>query len=103
MSGLWTGFASGCLACLTALIFIVFGMNRLLSDPLNIAEWTAVAAKSGTPNMSVYFAYQTLAGAILHLIVLGIVMELILELPGGALGKTLKMLVEEKQYRHILE
>jgi len=45
VSGLWTGFASGSIACLKALIFIIFGMNRLLSDPLSIAEWTAVAAK----------------------------------------------------------
>ncbi len=37
--------------------------------------------------MATYFAYQTLAGALLHLVVLGAILGLILGLVGGALGK----------------
>jgi hypothetical protein len=95
-TGFWTGFASGSVACVTGLIFIVFGMSQLLHDPLNIAEWSVRGPTSGTPNTAVYFAYQTLAGAILHLLVLGIAMGLLLGLLGGVLGKILPMLVKKK-------
>lgn len=86
-AGLWSGFASGSVACLTALVFIVFGMNFILSDALNITEWSQRGATSGTPNISVYFAYQTLAGAIMHVIILGIIMGILLGMIGGSFGK----------------
>lgn len=85
--GLWSGFSSGAVACLTGLIFVVIGMPLLLHDPLNLAEWSARGATSGTPNMAVYFAYQTLAGALGHLVILGAMMGGVLGLLGGALGK----------------
>lgn len=87
VAGFWSGISSGAVACLTALLFIVVGMQSLLSDPLNITEWAARGATSGTPNMAVYFAYQTLAGAILHLVVLGAIMGIVLGVLGGILGK----------------
>ncbi len=85
--GFWSGLASGAVAGITALIFIVFGMSQILLDPLNKMEWLARGADSGTPNISVYFAYQTLAGAVLHLIVLGAIMGLLLGILGGLVGK----------------
>src|SRR5947209_4843793 len=85
--GFWSGLSSGTVACLTALFFVVAGMQFLLHDPLNSAEWSARGATSGTPNMATYFAYQTLAGALLHLVVLGAMMGIVLGLIGGALGK----------------
>lgn len=87
-AGFWSGFASGAVAGVTALLFIVFGMSQILQDPLNISEWSLRGATSGTPNIAVYFAYQTLAGAVLHLILLGIIMGLLLGVIGGVLGKT---------------
>lgn len=85
--GFWSGFSSGAVACLTGLLFVVVGMQFLLHDPLNSAEWSARGATSGVPNMATYFAYQTLAGALLHLVVLGAIMGIILGLIGGVLGK----------------
>lgn len=85
--GFWGGLSSGAVACLTALLFIVGGMQLLLHDPLNTAEWSARGATSGTSNMAVYFAYQTLAGALLHLVVLGAMMGIVLGLVGGVLGR----------------
>jgi len=88
-SGFWSGIASGSVACLTALIFVVFGMKYLLIDPLNIKEWTDIKAAENSPGMDVYFAYQTFAGGIMHLIILGAIMGLLLGTVGGFLGKTL--------------
>jgi hypothetical protein len=85
--GFWSGLSSGAVACLTGLLFVVVGMQFLLHDPLNIVEWSARGATSGTPNMAVYFAYQTLAGALLHLVVLGAIMGIVLGLLGGVLGR----------------
>jgi hypothetical protein len=44
--------------------------------------------------MVVYFAYQTLAGAVLHLVVLGIIMGLLLGGVGGVLGRALRIVVK---------
>lgn len=85
--GFWSGLSSGAVACLTGLFLVVAGMQFLLHDPLNNAEWSARGATSGAPNMATYFAYQTLAGALLHLVVLGAVMGIVLGLVGGAFGK----------------
>jgi hypothetical protein len=85
-AGAWSGFTSGLVACCTGLVMIVFGMRFITRDPLNIAEWAARGAGSGAPGMTAYFAYETFAGAFLHLIVLGIVMGALLGLIGGAIG-----------------
>jgi hypothetical protein len=90
MSGFWTGISSGAVACLTALIFIVFGMKYLLLDPVNFREWTDIKASENTSGMDVYFAYQTLAGAVMHLFVLGAIMGLFLGIIGGLIGRTLR-------------
>ncbi len=87
LAGLWAGFASGAVACATGLILVVFGMPLLLSDTVNQGEWLGQGHALGDPAMAVYFAYQTLAGALLHLVVLGIGMGLAVGLVGGALGK----------------
>ena len=94
-SGFWTGTSSGALACLTALVVIVFGMHFILSDPLNIQEWSDTSKNLHYPNMQVFFAYQTFAGAILHLIILGTVMGLILGVVGGLIGKGTSLLVSK--------
>jgi hypothetical protein len=87
ISGFWIGLASGTIACLTALILIVFGMSYILNDPLNLKEWSDVAKSAHFPNMVVYFAYQTLTGAIMHFVILGAIMGLILGAFGGIIGK----------------
>ena len=91
-SGFWSGVASGSIACFTALIFVVFGMKYLLMDPVNIKEWNDIKATENSPGMDVYFAYQTFAGAIMHLTILGAIMGLLLGIVGGFLGKTLHFL-----------
>lgn len=91
-SGFWTGFASGAIACFTALLFVVFGMKYLLLDPLNVKEWTDLKATANTSNMALYFAYETFTGAMMHLVVLGAIMGLILGSLGGVIGWTLKSL-----------
>jgi hypothetical protein len=89
-SGFWSGIASGAIACLTALIFVVFGMKYLLMDQLNIQEWTDIKAEVDSPGLDVYFAYQTFTGAIMHLFILGAIMGLFLGIIGGLIGRTLQ-------------
>jgi len=88
-SGFWTGVASGAIACLSTLIIIVFGMKYILMDPLNIKEWNDIKATENSPGMNVYFAYQSFAGAIMHLFILGALMGLFLGIIGGFIGLTL--------------
>jgi len=70
----------------------VFGMKFILLDPLNLKEWSDLKETSGYSDISVYFAYQTFAGALGHLFVLGIVMGLILGTIGGLSGKLARKL-----------
>jgi hypothetical protein len=91
-SGFWSGLASGAVACLTALILIVFGMKSILLDPLNIKEWSDAKATADSTSMDVYFAYQTFAGAIMHLFILGVIMGLFLGSVGGVVGKALRII-----------
>ena len=92
-AGAWSGFVSGLLACCMALSLIVFGMRFIVRDPLNIAEWEALGrtvpgtAGSRAPTMAAYFAYETFAGAFLHLLVLGLGMGGLLGVLGGLIGK----------------
>ncbi len=90
-AGAWSGFVSGALACGAALSLIVFAMGLILHDPLNVTEWAARGAASGAPTMAAYFAYETFAGAMLHLTVLGVVMGGLLGIVGGAIGKTMRV------------
>ena len=92
-AGFFSGFGSGIVACLTALILICFGMKLLLKDPVNIAEWGDINGKTNYPDMASYFAYQTFAGAIMHLIILGIIMGILLGIIGGLIGKLVSLRV----------
>jgi len=86
-AGLWSGFASGLLACCMALSMIVFGMRFITADPFNVAEWAARGAGTNAPGMAAYFAFETAAGAMMDLGVLGLVMRGVLGAIGGAMGK----------------
>jgi hypothetical protein len=88
--GLWSGIISGLLACAMALLIIVFGMHFITRDPLNVTEWAEYGATSDAPSMAAYFAFETLAGAFGHLIILGIIMGGLLGIIGGFLGKSLQ-------------
>ncbi len=89
-SGVWSGFASGLLACTMALSIILFAMRFITRDPLNVAEWAARGATANAPGMAAYFAFETFAGAFLHLVVLGAVMGGLLGVVAGSLGKLLR-------------
>jgi hypothetical protein len=82
--GSWAGLASGAVACLTALLFTVFGMRFITGDPVSAQEWAAQGPGSGYSSISAYWAYQTLAGAILHLLILGLLSGVLLGALGGA-------------------
>jgi hypothetical protein len=85
-AGLWTGTTSGLVACCSALTLVVAGMTLITHDPLNIAEWAASGPASGAPDMASYFAFETTAGALGHLFVLGTLMGGLLGGAGGAAG-----------------
>ena len=74
------------MACLTAICVAVFGTSLLTADPLNIAEWAARSGGTAAPSMAEYFAAQTLAGAIGHLLLIGLVMGAALGVVGGLAG-----------------
>ncbi len=93
-AGLWTGFISGLMACSMALSMVVFGMRWVTRDPLNVAEWAARGPQTGAPSMAAYFAYETFAGAFLHLLVLGLGMGFLLGLLGGLAGKVTQMILQ---------
>ena len=90
-TGLVTGFTSGLVACATALFLIVFFINYIIKDPLNAKEWTDIKGLSYSKDISVYFAYQTYAGAMLHLYILGLLFGLIFGILGGFMGKGLRL------------
>ncbi len=89
IAGFWSGLASGGVACITALTLIIFGMKLIILDSVNVNEWLNVKPNNNISSMAVYFAYETLAGAIMHLVFLGAGMGLILGIIGGIIGKTL--------------
>jgi hypothetical protein len=91
VSGLWSGAVSGVGACGMALAVIAFGMAFITRDPLNVAEWAARGPASDAPSLAAYFAFETLAGAFLHLTVLGVGMGGLLGLVGGLAGKALRV------------
>ena len=99
-TGAWSGFVSGLMACCTGLTIIAFGMPLLLHDPLNIAEWAARGATSGAPTMAAYYALESLAGAMGHLTVLGVVMGAMLGVIGGVLAKAARLFNRPKSVVH---
>jgi len=80
---------SGLVACVMGLVVVVFWLDRVLTDPFSIQEWAERGPTSGAPNMATYFAYQTMGGSILHLLVLGIAMGVLLGGIGGGVGRVL--------------
>jgi len=86
--GAWSGFVSGLVSCLMALVLVNFLMPFLLRDPLNIEEYKA---QTNAPDMATYFAYETTAGALGHLLVLGCAMGALLGAAGGALGSLMRV------------
>ena len=86
--------SSGAFACLSALLLIVFGMKLILIDPLNIKEWTDTKGSFTVPGMDIYFAYQSFAGAMIHLYILGIIMGLLLGSLGGLTANFFKIILK---------
>jgi len=70
---------SRAVACLTALMIVVFGMKYLLIESLNLKELTYIKAIKSSPRMEVYFVHLTLVGAGMHLFILSLIMDV---LPG---------------------
>lgn len=94
--GLWSGLTSGLVSCLMALLLVAVWMPYLLRDPLNIAEYAA-RGSAEAPDMATYFAYETMFGALGHLVLLGIAFGLILGTLGGLLGYA--MLLQRKKFQ----
>ena len=90
--GLWSGYISGVISCLMALSLVLFGMRFLLRDPINISEYATRASGAPPAGMASYFAYETMAGALGHLFVLGVIMGLLLGTLGGIIGRFLAQL-----------
>lgn len=84
--GFWSGYLSGVISCLMGLSLVLFWMRFLLRDPINIGEYAARASGASAAGMASYFAYETMAGGLGHLFVLGVVMGLLLGLIGGLIG-----------------
>jgi hypothetical protein len=84
--GLYSGIISGSLACLMGLLLVALWMPFLLRDPMNIQEYAARNTTEHADSISTYLAYETMSGALLHLIVLGLIMGLFLGAVGGMLG-----------------
>jgi hypothetical protein len=87
--GAWGGSISGLFAALAGTALVIFGMPLLLKDPFTQAEWAERGASSGIPDLASYVARDTSAGALGHLIALGLLMGAILGLLGGAVGRGL--------------
>jgi hypothetical protein len=75
-----------------ALCLICFGMDFLARDPLALVEYAARGQESGAPDLRTYLAYETLAGALGHLFVLGIGAGVLLGALAGGIGRALKAL-----------
>ena len=81
--GLWSGLISGLIACLMGLLLVLGCMQCLLRDPLNIQEYAIRGTAEHATDMVTYFAYDTMAGALGHLLILGIAMGALLGAIGG--------------------
>lgn len=87
--GLWSGLSSGLLACVMGLLLVVVWMPYLLRDPLNIGEYAARGGAEQSSDMATYFAYETIFGAVGHLVLLGIGFGVALGILGGLLARLL--------------
>lgn len=87
VAGLWSGFGSGLVACVTGLLITVFGIQLVVNDPLTIAEWQRQGSDSGLTDPVVFSAYETLFGAVGHLHLIGTLMGILLGLIGGIAGR----------------
>jgi hypothetical protein len=58
-------------------------MQCLLRDPLNIQEYTFRGAAEHATDIAPYFAYDTMTGALGHLLILGVAMGVLLGTIGG--------------------
>jgi hypothetical protein len=85
-AGLWSGYISGVISCLMGLSLVLFWMRFLLRDPINIREFAARGSGASRATMASYFAYETMAGSLGHLFVLGAMMGLVLGSTGGLIG-----------------
>jgi hypothetical protein len=85
-AGLWSGFASGLVACVTGLLITVFGIQLVVNDPLTVMEWQRQGSGSGLTDPVVFSAYETLFGAIGHLHLIGTLMGILFGLIGGIAG-----------------
>jgi hypothetical protein len=83
----WSGLVSGLAACLMGLLLVVVWMNFLRRDPSMIQEYADRGPASGAPDFATYLAYETLTGALLHLLLTGIIQGALLGVVGGALGR----------------
>lgn len=84
--GAWSGLVSGLIACTAALALVTFGMRLLTADPLNVAEWAELGGHSGAPSIAHYFAFETMAGALGHLLVLGVGSGMLVGFMGGCIA-----------------
>jgi hypothetical protein len=87
--GFWSGLVSGLVSCVMGLLVVVAWLDKVLTDSFSIQEWAERGPTSGAPDMATYFAYQTMGGGILHLLVLGIAMGALLGVIGGIVGRAL--------------
>ena len=69
------------------LLLVTVWMPFLLRDPININEYAVRGTAEHSPDMATYFAYETMSGAVGHLIVLGIAMGVILGALAGLLAR----------------
>ncbi|HEY7983611.1 MAG TPA: hypothetical protein VID73_05550 [Ktedonobacterales bacterium] len=86
LAGAWAGLLSGLIACLYGLALVVFRLDLILRDPLAQAEFAVRGPSSATPDMATYFARDTAAGALGHLVLLGVIVGLLLGALGGGIG-----------------
>jgi hypothetical protein len=86
LAGAWAGLLSGLIACLYGLALVVFRLDLILRDPFTQAEWVVRGPSSGMPDMATYFARDTMAGALGHLVLLGVMFALLLGALGGGIG-----------------
>jgi hypothetical protein len=73
-------------------------MRFLLADPYNVIEFAERGVAE--PNMATYLAFETMPGAFLHLLVLGLGMGGVLGTLGGGVGKSLRLGVGRNSGAH---
>jgi len=86
--GLNSGVTSGLISCLMGLLLVLVWMPFLMRDPLNIQEYAVRGTREQSPGMATYFAYDTMSGALGHLMVLGLIMGILLGAIGGLVALT---------------